>query len=163
MTPDVNEDADSQDLAEVFDETNITSDGRDIAHPDMAPDVFDVTMAAGDDDDDEAVDDGDFEPDEADETEIDRMLARDDGIDEPNPPTIDDEALVASDDDSSADFESTVLSDDQTAELGYRDRPGRAPSQPSPPRQRLVDDRLDEGLEETFPASDPVSINPGAD
>ncbi|HEV7156920.1 MAG TPA: hypothetical protein VGN38_01010 [Caulobacteraceae bacterium] len=26
-----------------------------------------------------------------------------------------------------------------------------------------VDALLDEGLEETFPASDPVSINPGAD
>jgi len=28
---------------------------------------------------------------------------------------------------------------------------------------RGVDNRLDEGLEETFPASDPVSISPGSD
>ena len=33
----------------------------------------------------------------------------------------------------------------------------RAPSKPR------VEKNLDEGLEETFPASDPVSISPGAD
>ena len=42
---------DEQDLAEVFDETNITEDGDDIAHPDMAPNVFDVTRDDEDADD----------------------------------------------------------------------------------------------------------------
>ncbi len=35
---------------------------------------------------------------------------------------------------------------------------------PVPPAstEAELEERLDEGLEETFPASDPVSINPGA-
>jgi len=64
---DVDDDADSQDLAEVFDETNITQDGYDIADPDMAPDLYDVTSAEDDDDEDEPEDPDDFDPDEIDE------------------------------------------------------------------------------------------------
>ncbi|MDQ2860552.1 MAG: hypothetical protein M3T55_07490 [Pseudomonadota bacterium] len=45
---------------------------------------------------------------------------------------------------------------------GDEDR--RIPEDPKPPQTKPhVDKQLDHGLEETFPASDPVSINPGAD
>ena len=45
----------------------------------------------------------------------------------------------------------------ETAALGYDDE--RKPPEHDP----HVEDQLDHGLKETFPASDPVSINPGAD
>jgi hypothetical protein len=45
----------------------------------------------------------------------------------------------------------------ETAALGYDD--DRKPPEHDP----HVEDQLDHGLKETFPASDPVSINPGAD
>ena len=78
---DIDDDTDSQDLAEVFDETNTTTDGFDIADPDMAPDVYDVTSTADDDLDEEDPDD--FDPDDMDEDERERMLEEDDGIDSP--------------------------------------------------------------------------------
>lgn len=48
--------------------------------------------------------------------------------------------------------------DDKTAQSGVND----ADSQPQEADEH-VDRQLDHGLKETFPASDPVSINPGAD
>ncbi|WP_172448566.1 hypothetical protein [Caulobacter mirabilis] len=49
-------------------------------------------------------------------------------------------------------------------------KPAKTPTKPKPPRRDTgksadphVDRQLDKGLKETFPASDPVSINPGAD
>src|SRR5579872_1663110 len=106
--PDLSLDSDSQDLAETFDETNITADGGDIADPDMAPDVFDVTQAEDDAVDEmlEGAPDADsFDPDTVDEAELELMLESDDGVDEPNPPTFDNEEVVATDDRSSADYE----------------------------------------------------------
>ncbi len=153
MAADLEMDADSQDLAEVFDETNITEDGEDIAHPDMERDVFDVVTAA-DDADDETFndeDDDDFDPDEADETELETMLEADDGVDSPRNTGRDEADLVTATDESPADFETDRNSGDD-AEPAATDRP-------SPREQR----ELDHGLEETFPASDPVSISPGAD
>jgi hypothetical protein len=51
--------------------------------------------------------------------------------------------------------------------LGPKDRPRTRPVDPA---ERIedeadarVDEQLDKGLKETFPASDPMSINPGAD
>ncbi|HEV2366032.1 MAG TPA: primosomal protein [Caulobacteraceae bacterium] len=160
--PDVSLDSDSQDLAETFDETNITNDGGDIADPDMAPDVFDVTQA-DDDAEDEALEGAEadsFDPDAADEAELEAMLESDDGVDEPNPPTFDNEEIVATDDRSSADYEPKSVSDEELAELGYRPKDkGSAFNK----ERREQEKRLDEGLEETFPASDPVSISPGSD
>ncbi|HEY5106904.1 MAG TPA: primosomal protein [Caulobacteraceae bacterium] len=152
--PDVNEDADSQDLAETFDETNITRDGDDIAHPDMARDVYDVTSAAGDADEDEG-DDDDFEPDDADEAELEELLAADEGVDEPRGYKPDNGDRVASDDATPADFEADDVSDEDLQALGYAD--------PVSDEKAHVERQLDHGLKETFPASDPVSINPGAD
>lgn len=47
-----------QDQAEVFDETNLTHDGEDIANFDEMPDVLDVTETIGDAGEDEEADDG---------------------------------------------------------------------------------------------------------
>ena len=93
--PDVDDDTDGQDLAEVFDETNTTADGFDIADPDMAPDVYDVTSAEDDDDEGEPEDPDDFDPDELNEDERERMLEEDDGIDEPRVLARDEADLVA--------------------------------------------------------------------
>lgn len=46
------------------------------------------------------------------------------------------------------------------AEQEYR---GHGPDDVEDNRNRKVEKKLDHGLKETFPASDPVSINPGAD
>ena len=80
--PDLEQDADSQDLAEVFDETNTTEDGGDIAHPDVALDVYDVTAADDDSDEDQPSDPGDFDPDTLDESDREAMLEEDDGVDD---------------------------------------------------------------------------------
>jgi hypothetical protein len=156
MAGDPNEGADAQDMAEIFDETNITRDGEDIAHPDMARDVYDVTRAAGDADEDEA-DVDDFDPDAMDEAELEAMTEADDGIDEARSFAADDADRVASDDIRAADLEADDLSDEDIEALGYDD--ARKP----PDHDPHVEKQLDDGLKETFPASDPVSINPGAD
>jgi hypothetical protein len=67
--PDLDDnEADGQDLAEVFDEENITEDGRDIATSDLQRDVYDVTSDDGDATQALEADD-DFDPDQADEAE----------------------------------------------------------------------------------------------
>jgi len=54
MAPlDVNDAPDAQDTAEVLDETHLTRDGDDIANFDEITDVYDVTQADGDADDDD--------------------------------------------------------------------------------------------------------------
>jgi hypothetical protein len=128
--PDFDDDADSQDLAEVFDETNITADGFDIADPDMAPDVYDVTSTDDDDDDDDE-DPDDFDPDEVDEAEREAMLEEDDGVDEPRVLPPDEADLVPADEATPEDAAAQV--DD-------------------------IDEKLDKALEATFPASDPFHV-----
>ena len=61
----------------------------------------------------------------------------------------DDEELEDYDDEDDLDEE-----DDQEAELSQAELPNNG---------RDTERELDHGLKETFPASDPVSINPGAD
>ena len=147
---------DDQDLAEIFDETNLTEDGVDIAHPDMAPNLFDVTSE--DEDSDEDSDNGeDFDPDSASDDELDRMLERDDGIGDDEPVGPNDADRVTTEDEESADYESTTLADEDLTELSY------APHQTRDSARPKVDRRLDVGLEDTFPASDPLAVNPGAD
>lgn len=155
MADDVTDGADAQDQAEVFDETNITRDGDDIAHPDMARDVFDVTREDEDSDSAE-IGEGEFDPALADEAELEVELNQDDGVDEARA-LPDDADLVTTDDATPADYEADDLSDADLHALGYDD--DRKPAD----HDRRVERRLDEGLEETFPASDPVSISAGAD
>ena len=141
---DVDDDADSQDLAEVFDETNTTRDGYDIADPDMAPDVYDVTSVEDDElDEDENPDD--FDPDQMDEAEREEMLEEDDGIDSPRVLAADEADLVPDSLESVADGDLTA---DERA-LDPEDETSVAGD---------IDARLDEALGETFPASDPVAL-----
>lgn len=109
---------DEQDQAEQFDETHVNDDGDDIASGDMRLDVPDFTAAAGDAAEDEASDD--FDPDAADDAEIDEMLERDDGVDEVR----------------TFAHDPADLTPDPTTE-----------------------ERLDEALKESFPASDSVAID----
>jgi hypothetical protein len=65
-------------------------------------------------------------------------------------------------------YESRTLSDEDLAELGYQDAPAENKSFEAPKggetkqaeaeRKAGEDERLDQGVEETFPASDPVSV-----
>jgi hypothetical protein len=154
--PDPNNDGDydDQSLAETFDEENITPDGRDIATSDMQRDVFDATSAPEDATDSLEPQD-DFDPDQADEAVLAEVVLADEDLDEPRSFTRDDADLVAADDPRPADFEPESLADDDIETLGYDDAE----------RDDLAaeDARLDEGLRETFPASDPVAIKPGSD
>ena len=142
--PDPNNDGDydDQSLAETFDEENITTDGRDIATSDLQRDVFDATSVP--EDANEALEpQDDFDPDAADEAELEEVLLADEDLDEPRSFGRDDADLVADDDARPADFEAEGLADDDLDAAGSDD----------------VEAALDEGLEETFPASDPVSIS----
>jgi hypothetical protein len=119
----------------------------------MQRDVFDVTSAPEDARDALEPED-DWDPDAADEAELEEVVMADEDLDEPRSFERDDSNLVAADDASPADFESEDLSDDDIEALGYeREDPDAA----------AADARLDEGLKETFPASDPVAVNPGSD
>lgn len=154
MPIDLEYDADDQDQAEVFDEENITEDGQDIAHLDMARNVYDVTSAEDDadvDDDMGAEDADDFDPDELEETEIEQLLEEDDGVDEIRPSLRADSDLVASDDDSPADYETDDADDDAVDEDIGQGEGSRS------------DRRRDFEIEESFPASDSPPPNPGSD
>ncbi|MBV8684908.1 MAG: primosomal protein [Caulobacteraceae bacterium] len=149
MDPDL--DADDQDQAETFDETNLTEDGEDIARPDMMRNVYDVTSAEDDAEDDELEDD--FDPDALDESEREALLEEDEGIDDDEGPETRDEGdLVAVDDDRPADFEGESQSNGPDDE----DRPNSS-------EEVRRDRRRDSELDETFPASDPSPANPGSD
>jgi hypothetical protein len=138
---DPHEDADSQDMAEIFDETNTTLDGVDIAHPDVARDVYDVTSVEDDADEDQPVDLDDFDPDQVDEVELEMMLEEDDGVDAPRMLELDEADLVSLDDPSPADYQGVTT---------------------SPSARRIQEDRRDADLDASFPASDPPSASPGA-
>jgi len=113
--PDENDELEGQDLAEVFDEENITTDGRDIATPDMERDVLDVTRADSDADD-VLADDDDFDPDNADEAELEQIVSIDEDLDRPHLTSVRDEDLVSDEDLSTADLESESLDDDDPEE-----------------------------------------------
>lgn len=151
MTPDPNmQEPEAQDRAETLDESNLTSEagetrqtrvGGEIANFDTIDEVYDATRAE-DDDDIEGYEDDEYDPDEIREA---LEAARDDegrrGAARPEPRT------PADDEETPADFESKTDPSEQVQE-------GSNPH---------VEKQLEEGLKESFPASDPVSINPGAD
>jgi hypothetical protein len=146
----IDNDADPQDRAEVLDETNLTADGRNIANFDDVSDVYDATAAA---DDAELEDDADLDEDD--------MIERDDtGL------------RAGSEDRSFASDEDRIGSDQERtrnyeASGGTGDKDDATQVDPAEDaddeKDPHVDRQLDKGLKETFPASDPVSINPGAD
>jgi hypothetical protein len=139
-----------QDLAEVFDEENITEDGRDIATSDLQADVYDVVTSDEDADDVLAPED-DFDPDAADEAELEQIVMAEEDLDQPRSFARNNADVVADDDLQPADFEA---GDDADLEaLDPEDRAADATD---------LERRLDRALEATFPASDPVSISRGS-
>jgi hypothetical protein len=109
------DDFEGQDLAEVFDEENITEDGRDIATSDLQRDVFDATSV--DEDADEALEpQDDFDPDQADEAELEQIVMADEDLDEPRSFARDNADLVTDDDISPADMEAGGVDDEFDAE-----------------------------------------------
>ena len=142
-----------QDLAETFDEENITEDGRDIATSDMQHDVFDATSVP--EDADEALEpEDDWDPDKADEAGIEEVVLADEDLDQPRTFARDDADLVADDDTSPAEMESEDLTDEAASTLGLQD------DSEGPRPIRDIEEALDHGLEETFPASDSVAVSP---
>ena len=135
----IESDVDSQDSAEIFDEDNYNTDEQlnEMRTFEEMPDVLDVTTARGDRDDDEAValDAGEFDP-EAFDNEID--LEEDNELD-----------YRASGEDEGEDAARLGL---EGAESPTELATGADPSEDE------LQGRLDTGLEQTFPASDPVSI-----
>lgn len=164
--PEMQTDFDAQDSAEVFDETHLTEDGGDIANFDTMANVFDATSAEDDDDlddDDLEIDEADFEDGDVDDDSL--HAARDDqGLRRALSPAND----VDSDDDQPDDFQASAEGDpgqggDDTPPQEVPDDGDHAPEEQPIEADQHVDKQLDKGLKETFPASDPVSINPGAD
>ena len=215
---------DAQDTAEVLDEDNQSPDmmralGDDETNFDTMPDVLDVTRAAGDEDDDEALigedlSDADIvrlsreaNQDDADKEDDDlRMRDADAYADEDADPTdladddrddLDKVAFLHNSEAGMRDagdlnntqgarsaaqrLESNRVSDEDLAKLGYaqggkakvgetrsfgQDKPdidktddlSAEPREDEPHHPDREDERLDEGVEETFPASDPVSV-----
>ncbi len=189
-TPDAAE-LDPQDLAEVFDETNV-NDEAEFATADETLDVYDFTSALGDARDDVARDASDVDPDTLEDEEVETDEDVDDRLDddledEKDNEDIDEEDLDAEDGvielgrdeaavetvadvdqlsggddgDQSDEAESDELSEDDLTELGYRDEPPKPGARPEDQPDESVphqEELLDEGVEETFPASDPVSV-----
>lgn len=209
MSPDLDAgEYDDQDQSEVFDEDNTNLDelrsfgGEDAETLEELPDVFDVTSAEGDEDDDEALIGEELDDDEIVELEQDA-----DPDDEYEDPELQDGLAASAPDEveleyvgdlndlaharsAAQPFESRRLSDSDLRELHYQDqedddmdglpREARendvenlhqasdqgaggetetAPDElPEGHPKRRQDELLDEGVEETFPASDPVSV-----
>lgn len=172
--PGLNDDGyDEQDGAEAFDETNLDDheELNEMRTFEELPDLFDATQAQGDRDEDEALaldadefdenefDDESLEEDDelnyragAEEDEREEARARDeDGID---PDSIDgleevaDADLVSGGEDDFTNFQAKGLSDEDLQRMGYARRQGG----------EAAEDALETGLEDTFPASDPVSV-----
>jgi len=117
-------DPDDQDQAEVFDEENITEDGYDIATSDMQPNLFDATTV--DEDANEALEPADdFDPDKADEAELEEIVMADEDLDEPRSFARSNTDLVADEDLSPADLEAENLDDEDIAAAGGGDEAAR--------------------------------------
>ena len=166
---------DDQDSAEVFDEANL-DDHEQVAEMrtfEELPDLFDVTQAEGDRDEDEArsLDASDFDEDEFDDDDLEeddelhyRAAAVEDDDengdddfddDEVDPDSIDgleevaDADLVSGGEDDFTNFQSKAVGDDDLRRMGYA-RDSEA--------EQNAERALDIGLEDSFPASDPVSV-----
>lgn len=156
--------SDPQDRAEVLDETNLTADGGNIANFDEISDVYDATSAS----DDADIDDLDPERDEADFDaaefeDSDLTEDRDDAGLRAAPEDRSfayDEDRVTTENERSRNYEASGGTGDDSDKTGVSPDPGEDAADEKDPH---VDRQLDKGLKETFPASDPVSINPGAD
>jgi hypothetical protein len=173
-----NLDSDSRRLARSDEELNF----------DDMPDVYDATRADGDEDDDDAVIGDDLDDDEIVELSLeDDEEGEDDDDDYRASDNLEDDDEEASDEvklsyagdlnttagahSGAQRYESRSLSDEDLTELGYKTAPTEPksfeddektkPEKDDPESQAKADhedEQLDAGLEETFPASDPVSV-----
>ena len=167
-----------EEMPDVYDATQALGDSRDIE----ALDADELDPEALDDEDledDEDVDDNlrdelgdDLEDDDIDEDDPDA----DDGVDRLELDEVDLEsvadvdATTDPDDENEAEYESDTLSDGDLQDLGYRGEAGTDDKSENKPAggghpddvpeevHPHQDELLDEGIEETFPASDPVSV-----
>lgn len=156
-------DGEAQDRAETLDETNLNEDGEEIANFDEIPDVYDAVTAQGDEDDEVAEDADDLDLDDDELDELDSTNDNDERDDEAE--DIDLEPLAAHN--RTSDNPESLIMADQPRSFEPSEKPDETVStdeKPKAPPSKLSTERqLDHGLKETFPASDPVSINPGAD
>lgn len=173
-----NLDSDSARLAKSDEELNF----------DDMPDVYDATRATGDADDDDAIIGDDLnddqivelslqDEDEAEDGEGDDYRAADDRLSDDDKEADDEVGLSYAGDlnttagahSAAQRYESRTLSDEDLTELGYKTSPkepksfedDNKPKKNDPQAQAEADhedEQLDAGLEETFPASDPVSV-----
>lgn len=164
---------------DVFDATQALGDGRDV----QAVDAADLDPQALDDEDledDEDVDDDlddDLEDEEEDDDIDDEDPDDEDAVaelawDEADVETVADVDLVTVPDDEDAEaYESEDVPEQALLELGYAEKEpvkdngaarrkpaGRHPDDVPDEMHPHQDELLDEGVEETFPASDPVSV-----
>ena len=95
MGPDFDESLDEQDQSEVFDEDNQSDDGGEMRTLEELPDVFDVTRAAGDEDDDEALIGEELDDDEIIDLEADAGSTdiEDDSLRDRMPEAFDDDSV----------------------------------------------------------------------
>ncbi len=156
---------------DVFDATQALGDGRDVLSLDAAeldPEALDDEDLEQDEDVDDGLDDDLEDAEEDDEIDVED-LDEEDGVtqlqwDEADVETIADVDQNAEDRGDDDDDESEELSEEELRELGYID--DQPPAKPASRRPEDVpeevhphqDELLDEGVEETFPASDPVSV-----
>jgi len=167
------------------DSMRLARDDEELNFDDM-PDVLDVTSAKGDEDDDEGIIGDDLDDDEIVELSTQEADESEDEEDDDayraseNLDIDDDEDLEATDEvglsyggdmdtvpgahSAAQRYESRTLSDEDLSELGYKEAP-KEPKTFNPaaePHDQAKadheDEQLDSGLEETFPASDPVSV-----
>ncbi|MBX3479515.1 MAG: hypothetical protein KF842_03880 [Caulobacter sp.] len=134
---------DAQDRAETFDETHLNPDGVEIANFDTMPDVYDATSKPGD---------GDRPPPRDDQGL--RALGERRSFADPEERVTDEAA-------SPADYEANATPGTNKTDKG--EKPEDPADHVEKDNDPHVEKQLDKGLKETFPASDPVSINPGAD
>ncbi len=162
-----------EDLPDVYDATQALGDSRDLEALDadeLDPEALDDEDLEDDEDLDDDLRDS-LEDQEEDDDIDDDDLDADDGVDRLELDEVDLESVADvdaetdPDDENEADYESENLSDDDLKDLGYQGEgkkdeggsgahPDDVPEEVHPHQDEL----LDEGVEETFPASDPVSV-----
>ena len=159
-----------EEMPDVYDATRALGDSRDLEALDA--DELDPSSLDDEDlEDDEDLDDeirDELEDEEEDDEIDDEDIDAEDGVDrlELDEVELEDVADVDDstdpDDENEADYESEELSDGDLTDLGYRDddskSKGGAPEDVPEEVHPHQDELLDEGVEETFPASDPVSV-----
>ena len=163
-----------EEMPDVYDATQALGDSRDI----QALDADELDPEALDDEDledDEDLDDDlrdSLEDDEEDDDIDGEDLDAEDGVDRLEAGEADLESVADvdtatdPDDEDEAAYESESLSDSDLKDLGYQDKekPGKGDGSGAGPEDvpeetdTHQEELLDEGVEETFPASDPVSV-----